>query len=71
MKVFSVLVPGSFFGNESGDMVEAASLQIEDNRPQMSSIMDFRGDLRMDAAEYLAHSLRLAADHIDTERHAV
>lgn len=71
MKVFSVLVPGSFFGNESGDMVEAASLRIENNRRQVSSIMDFRGDLKMDAAGYLAHCLRLAADHIDTERHAV
>lgn len=52
-------------------MAEAASLRIEDNGPYVSSTMDFRGDMRTDAAEYLAHSLRLAADHIDTERHAV
>lgn len=71
MKVFSVLAPGSFFRDESGDMAEAASLRIEDNGPYMSSTMDFRGDMRTDAAEYLAHFLRLAADHIDTERHAV
>ena len=71
MKVFSVLVPSGFFGDESGDMVEAASLRIEDNGPYVSSTMDFRGDMRTDAAEYLAHFLRLAADHLDTRRSAL
>lgn len=51
MKVFSVLVPSGFFGDESGDMVEAASLRIEGNRPYACCTKDVRGGMRTDAME--------------------
>ena len=71
MKVLFVLVPSGFFRDESGGMVEAASLRIEGNKPYVSCTMDARGGMRTDAAEYLAHALRLAADHLDTQRSAL
>ncbi|HJG41847.1 hypothetical protein [Bifidobacterium pullorum] len=51
MKVFSVLVPSGFFGDESGDMAEATSLQIEGNRPYAYCTKDARGGMRTDATE--------------------
>ena len=51
MKVFSVLVSSGFFGDESGDMVEAASLRIEGNRPYSCCTKDVRGGMCTDAAE--------------------
>ena len=51
MKVFSVLVPSGFFGDESGDMVEAASLRIEGNRPYACCTKDVRGGMCTDAME--------------------
>lgn len=51
MKVFSVPVPSGFFGDESGDMAEATSLQIEGNRPYAYCTKDARGGMRTDATE--------------------
>lgn len=51
MKVFSVLVSSGFFGDESGDMVEATSLRIEGNMPYACCTKDVRGGMRTDAAE--------------------
>lgn len=51
MKVLSVLVSSGFFGDGSGDMVEAASLRIEGNKPCVSCTKDARGGMCTDAAE--------------------